>query len=306
MTRVSSLGQQQAVVTQMLRAQSQVSDSQRQVATGYKTDRYSGIPLEAAALVGARSIESRTRQFIELGNQVSAQVALQETSLSTMYDTAKNLRDSILHALANNSGRTISEDIESGFVSGKAVLNTRYSGKYLFAGAQTDIEPFSAVDLPALSVVATPIANYFQNSPQKAQVRLEQNLVVEYGILANEMGLQMMTSVKRLAEYDAATPFNQSLSAADRAALETEVSNLDNALANIIKLQASNGYAGNRIEAVTIRNQALESVNAQLIADLSEVDMAQAITRLNQDKLAVEASYNLVRQLSQLTLLNFI
>ena len=306
MTRVSTLAQQQAIVNHMARAQTQVADTQRQVATGYKTDRYEGIARDTPALISARAVESRTKQFIELGNQVGAQVALQETSLTTMYETAKALRDGILHSLANDSGRNTSVDIDSAFVSGKAVLNTRFAGKYLFAGSRSDMQPFNAANLAALAVVGPPAASFFQNSQQKAQVRIEQNLVIEHGILASDMGLDMMASVKRLAEYDAATPFGQVLTPADRVILQTEVTNLDNVLTGILKLQASNGFVGNRIESVTVRNQALGTVNKQLIADIAEVDIAEAISRLNQDKLAVEASYNLIRQLSQLTLLNFI
>lgn len=306
MTRISSLAQQQALVSQMLRAQTQVAESQRQVLTGEKADRYEGITRDASALISAQAIDSRTQKFIELANQVSGQVILQDTSLNTMYETAKGLRDSILQALGNNTGRSITVDLESAFVSGKAVLNTRYAGKFLFAGTRTDLQPFSAVDVADLATVASPISSFFKNSEQKLQVRVEQNLVIEHSLLASDIGSNMMASVKRLAEYNAATPFGNVLTPADRVALQAEVTNLDNALSAIIQLQASNGFVGTRLESVTIRNQQLEVVNKQLIADLSEVDMAEAISRLNQDKLAVEASYNLVRQISQLTLLNFL
>ena len=306
MTRISTLAAQQAVITQMLRAQTQVADTQRQVATGNRADTYEGIARDTAALVSAQAIDSRTLKFIELGNQVGAQVGLQDAGLSSMYETTKTLRHSILHALANNSGRSISVDIDSAFVSGKAVLNTRYAGKFLFAGSRTDVQPFDAADLSALAVVGMPAADFFHNNQQKAQVRIEQNLVIEHGVLASDIGLDVMSSVKRLAEYNAATPFGDTLTPAGRAVLQAEITNLDNTLTGIIRLQASNGFVATRIESVTIRNQDLEAINKQLIADLSEVDMAEAISRLNQDKLAVEASYNLIRQLSQLTLLNFL
>lgn len=306
MTRISTLSQQQSIVTQMLRAQNLVADDQRQVTTGFKTDRYSGLARDVAALVGAQSVESRTLQFIELGHQVGAQVNFQDTALTAMYDTAKGLRDSILSALANNSGRAVALELDTAFITGKSVLNTRFAGKFLFAGVRTDVPPFNATDLADLAVVASPIASFFDNSQQKAQVRVEQNLVIEHGVLADEMGRDMMASIKRLAEYDAATPFNPVLSPADRVALQAEVATLDNVLSEIIKLQANNGFIANRIETVTTRNEALDVVNKQLIADLSEVDMAEAISRFNRDKLAVEASYNLLRQISGLSLLNFL
>ncbi|MGK2873144.1 MAG: flagellin [Alphaproteobacteria bacterium] len=306
MTRISTLSAQQAVVSQMLRAQAQLADDQRQVATGYKSDTFKGIARDASALISAQAIDSRTSQFIELGQQVGAVVSIQDTALSGIYDAAKGLRDSILGSLANNSGRTVSVDLDSAFVSGKAMLNTRYAGKFLFAGARSDVQPFNPADISTLATVATPIADFFQNSQQKAQVRIEQNVIVQHGVLASDMGLDMMASIKRMAEYDAATPFSEALTPADRAILQAEVANLDNVLSGIIKLQANNGFVANRIESVVIRQEALENVNKQLIADLSEVDMAEAITRFNRDQLAIEASYSLIRQLSQISLLNFL
>ncbi len=306
MTRISTLSAQQAVVSQMLRAQARLADDQRQVATGYKSDTFKGIARDASALISAQAIDSRTSQFIELGQQVGAVVSIQDTALSGIYDAAKGLRDSILGSLANNSGRTVSVDLDSAFVSGKAMLNTRYAGKFLFAGARSDVQPFNPADISTLATVATPIADFFQNSQQKAQVRIEQNVIVQHGVLASDMGLDMMASIKRMAEYDAATPFSEALTPADRAILQAEVANLDNVLSGIIKLQANNGFVANRIESVVIRQEALENVNKQLIADLSEVDMAEAITRFNRDQLAIEASYSLIRQLSQISLLNFL
>lgn len=306
MTRISTLSAQQAVVSQMLRAQAQVTDDQRQVATGYKTDSFKGLARDASALVSAQAIESRISQFIELGQQVGAKVSVQDTALTGLYDAAKSLRDSVLHSLANDSGRTVSVDLNNAFVSGRAALNTRYADKFLFGGTRSDIQPFNATDISALAAVATPVANFFQNSQQKAQVRIEQNVVIEHGILAEDMGLDLMASIKRMAEYDAATPFSQALTPADRAILQAEVANLDNVLSGILKLQAANGFVANRIESVMIRQEALANVNKQLIADLSEVDMAEAISRLNRDQLAIEASYSLIRQISQVSLLNFL
>lgn len=306
MTRISTLNQQQSVIGQMLRSQIELADSQRQVSTGYKADRYEGLARDTAALVSARAIESRTTQYIELGQQINGQLSLQDTGLSTIYDAAKNLRDSLLSSLANNSGRVIVPELESAFVSGKSVLNTRYAGKYLYSGARTDVPPFNAVDLADLSVLASPIASFFYNNQQKAQVRMDQNQIVEYGVLADEMGKDFMASIKRLGEYNAATPFGVSLTPADRAILQTELTNLDAVMSGIIKLQANNGFTGKRIESIISRHESLAIVNKQLIADISEVDMAEAITRFNQDKLAVESSYNLLRQMTQISLLNFL
>ncbi|MEX0300304.1 MAG: flagellin [Kordiimonas sp.] len=42
------------------------------------------------------------------------------------------------------------------------------------------------------------------------------------------------------------------------------------------------------------------------IADLEDVDIAEAVTRLNNDQVALEASYRSIGSLSQLSLLRFL
>jgi flagellar hook-associated protein 3 FlgL len=45
---------------------------------------------------------------------------------------------------------------------------------------------------------------------------------------------------------------------------------------------------------------------AKFIGDIEDVNLAEAITRLNQDQVAVEAAGRMIAQLDQLSLLNFL
>jgi len=300
------MAQNQAVIAQMMRAQSQVAATQRQISTGEISDRYSGIARDASALVSAKAIESRTLKYIDIGKQAMARADFQAVGMNAMYDTAAKLRQDLLNALATNSGRTVALDVNAAFDTGKGLLNSKFGGRYVYAGSRTDTPPFNAADIADLATVANPVAGYFDNDGNKAQVRVDQNLVIEYGVLASDIGQDLMASVKTLAEYNAATPFSQYLTAADRAAIEAQIANLDAAMQKIGGAQAANGIVQNRLETIVIRHEDHDAVNKRLIADLSEVDMATAISRLNQDQLAVEASYSLIQQLNKISLLNFI
>lgn len=300
------MAQNQTVIAQMMRAQSQVAATQRQISTGEISDRYSGIARDASALVSARAIESRTLKYIDIGKQAMARADFQAVGMNAMYDAAAKLRQDLLNALATNSGRTVALDVNAAFDTGKGVLNAKLGGRYVYAGSRTDTPPFNAADIADLATVANPAASYFDNDGNKAQARVDQNLVIEYGVLASDIGQDLMASVKALAEYNAATPFSQYLTVADRAAIEAQIANLDAAMEKIGGAQAVNGIVQNRLETIVIRHEELDAVNKRLIADLSEVDMAAAISRLNQDQLAVEASYSLIQQLNKISLLNFI
>ncbi|HBA43357.1 MAG TPA: hypothetical protein DCZ07_10315 [Alphaproteobacteria bacterium] len=306
MPRISTLAQNQAVVARMLQAQQQVADTQRQVGSGVIADRFKGIAKDANALISAKAIEARTSSYIALGTQVGLRMEVQDAAISNLYEAAKSLREDLLGALANDSGRTLSVNIENAFGASKSVLNTRFAGSYIFAGGRTDTPPFSAVDVPDLATIANPITDYFVNSQQKPQVRLDQSLVIEYGVLADDLGQGLLASVKRLAEYDAATPFGTNLTPADEAIVQAEIANLDQVMSDIIQIQANNGLTQQRVEETIIRHEEFDTVNKGFIAAIEEVDIAEAISRLNRQQLAVEASYSLVRKLNEVSLLDFI
>lgn len=306
MTRISTLAQNQVVVTRMLQSQQKIAETQRQIGSGTVADRFKGIAQDTSALLGAKAVETRTAKFVALGQQVVGRLEQQDTSLATLYESAKKLREDLLGALATDSGRTISADIGNGFDIAKSVLNTRVAGNYIFSGGRTNVPPFNASTVADLAVVGNPITSYFDNFNAKAQVRIDQNLTVEYGLLADDIGQSLMASIKTLAEYDSATPFSTNLTAADEAIVQTEIANLQLVMDSITQTQALNGLTQRRVEDVIVRHEQLDVVNKNLIAGIEQVDIAEAISRLNREQLAVEAAYSLVRELNELSLLNFI
>lgn len=306
MNRVSTLSQNQIVVSRMLQSQVDIAETQRQIGSGTVADSFKGLAREATALVSAKALETRTAKFVDLGQQVVGRVQLQDSSLGAIYDTAKQLREDLLSALATDSGRTVSVNVESGFSAARSVLNTRVGGVYIFGGNRTDTEPFNATSLSDLANPGAAIPTFFDNGSSKARVRIDQELIIEYGQLADDIGQGLMTSIKTLAEYDAVTPFAANLTPADKAIVQTQIANLQLEMDKITQIQAENGLTQGRIEDILIRHEELDVVNKGLIADIQDVDLSEAISRLNREQLAVEAAYSLIRELNELSLLNFI
>ena len=58
------------------------------------------------------------------------------------------------------------------------------------------------------------------------------------------------------------------------------------------------------IIAITLKDEIL--LVKQFIADIENINVAEAITRLNNDQTALEASFKVFSQLNSLSLLNFI
>ena len=70
--------------------------------------------------------------------------------------------------------------------------------------------------------------------------------------------------------------------------------------------QVENGVRQNRLDSVLQQHETTGNVVTGVISDIEDVDMASAVTKLNGDQTALQASYKVMAQLSQLSLLNFL
>ena len=126
------------------------------------------------------------------------------------------------------------------------------------------------------------------------------------------MGWQPVRStdaIKRIAEYDAnvATgPFQSSLSPAQQTFLQNEVNNLRQIANNLTQVVAENGSRYKQVEGALERHDATHVYLQQFISDIEDVDVAEAISRLNQNQVATEASMELLSRIGRLSLLEFI
>ena len=53
------------------------------------------------------------------------------------------------------------------------------------------------------------------------------------------------------------------------------------------------------------RHEGMAAYFAKFIGDIEDVDLAEALTRLNQDQAAAEAAGRMIAQINQMSLLNF-
>lgn len=88
--------------------------------------------------------------------------------------------------------------------------------------------------------------------------------------------------------------------------MTTELQNVIGAAENLNLEAAKNGLKQNEVADALVRHEDSGVVLKTLISDIEDVDMAEAITRLNQEQLAQQASARVLAQLNTLTLLDFL
>ena len=186
-------------------------------------------------------------------------------------------------------------------------MNTEHQGRYLFAGGQSSTRPVTAVNLSDLPVPPATSA-FFANDQLPASSRLDDNTVVTTGFLASDLGVPLFDALKAVQALHAggAGPLSGSLTPAQTTALQGVLTSLDTAWDGLNQAVAQNGVMQNRVsttqKALTDRQTALTAV----LGDMTEVDMADAVSRLQLAQTALQASTQALSVLHGSTLLDLL
>jgi len=148
MARVSTAGQNQLLIVDVLRQQQRLFDTQKQVTSGTKSREYQGIAADVATLAGAKTVRSRGEQFLKTNLELERVTEVQNLSLQGIVDVADDLRENLIKAMNVGSGIGLRDTIDALFDAAVNFLNVQENGRFVFGGTRTDVEPVT-VRLPA-------------------------------------------------------------------------------------------------------------------------------------------------------------
>jgi len=317
MTRVSTYGTSQLLLSYTLQTQNRVVGSQEQIASGYKSQNYKGLAKDAVALEGAKSLRDRLQSYISTNRLVENRVQTQEGALRALGDIAEELRQTVTTAVANNSGTALTGKVRDLYDRAVDVLNRQVDGRYIFSGSRTGTPPVSVTSVTTL-LTTTPVTNAFANDTNKLAAQIDDALTVTYGVLASDVATTLFSEIQRILQFDAGTlpsgaapyapagAYTNPLPTNQRDFLANELSTLTSMSQAVQDKLAQNGIVARTLDDVTTRHeQALIAAKA-FIGDIQDADAAEAISNLNRDQTALEASYQVLSQLTRLNLLDFL
>lgn len=305
MTRVSTSEGWHSALLNLMNAQQRQFQAQQRVSSEKIANDLKGYGRTAETLAAFKSSQARLNGFVANGEAVESRLKSQDLGLTTLADSADGARQAINDALAAGRADALMLDLSGRLQAAIDALNAKHEGRFLFAGGRTDEKPVSADTLADLTA-APSIASLFGNDGLKAASRLDDYTVVETGFLADELGEDLLEAFRQVQAFHETTPFDGQLTDAQRAFLEGVVGLFKDSHESATNAAAKNGSLQTRVET-HVRSQQ-EQVNAleELISKRTDVDMAQAITELQQAQLSVQASAQVIAQLRGLSLLDIL
>ncbi len=301
MSRVATIPVQRTLSDAIQRNQQKLATSQIQLATGKKATDYASLGTEAVRTLSARTMIERHEAHASVAKRLGTTLSIQDANLSGIDTATSDLRQSLLTAIGTGRSAGLQEMIEGAFAQFRSALNASEGGAPLFAGSRIEAEPFKPESLADTIGVAP--ADAFSNDEIRASARVAEGLDVQYGIVASEVGTEIFSAFRTLAE---AGTIGDEPTAAQMAALKDAVVGLDAGLKSLRDVNAENGRKQVQVETLGTRVTDRSLLFRELISENEDADLGEVAIELAQHKTALEASYSIFSQLSKLSLVNFL
>ncbi|MBX3481147.1 MAG: flagellin [Caulobacter sp.] len=310
MTRIATSNSYSTVLADLMRAQVNQQQANEQVSSGKAANDLKGFARHADTLLAARTVQSRVEGFLEQGKALSARLQTQDLALNQTADAAQGARQAIAEALAAGRGDNLMTAMSSWFGSATEALNTKEGGRFLFSGGQVDIKPVTATrlsDLTAAPTATDMVDTVFVNDGLTPVSRLDESTTIQSGFLADQLGGDLFSAFRQVQAYvEANGDFTSPLTAAQSSFLEGVMSSFDAARTGLTEQAARNGLNQNRLDAATAQHESRQIMLKGVVSDVADVDVAEAITRLQQAQTALQASAQVFSTLRDSSLLNLL
>src|SRR5689334_21433762 len=307
---IGTLAQQDLMIQTMLHLRSQANTLQAQVSTGLKSPDYSGLGSSASQVANLQASVSQNQAYLDTITTVQQRISEQSTALSTIENISQAFSQLLPSGAFNASPSSIQTQAQALLQEVGDFLNTSDGSRYLFSGSLTAIPPFDASHLPnpgtlnAACNQAVPNGYYAGNdTAQKAKV--DDNVTVSYGVTADASAIE---NIVRVANYLANLPAGSpnANNPADVSAMNQAATLMTQGIAGLQQIEGTLALQSSQLQTVQQEHQNFINVARTNIQNLETVDPATAITQLNAVETSLQASYQTVSTLQQLSLVNYL
>lgn len=302
MTRVANLAQFDRTLSRISDTQLLWNRLQMQIASGRKSEDYAGLGRNAERLVSLQSTHGRVSQYTDSNKIVDTRLQTMESSIGQVFDILSRYKTLLVNALNSDNGVSLGLAAQSQQMLNEvsALLNVRDGNRYLFAGSKTDTLPVDLSGLPIAYVIPTTAGGsigYYQGDSVALKVQADDNLQVTYGVTAGDFAIEAGIRALHLGVTQGPT---------DRVALNHALDVVNQALQTLPDVRTRIGAARTALENTNKSHDDYLQYVEQNVSDIENVDVTEAVSRMNSAQLSLNASYMMVSKLSQMSLLNYL
>jgi flagellar hook-associated protein 3 FlgL len=295
--RVGTASLYGGIQQRLQRLTADLQDLNEKVSTAKKLNRLSDDP---AALMDAMQVKTAMAQMDQYGRNLKAADSwfnMSEAALSQVLDLVGRVRE-ITTQMASDTqtaGTRNSAAVEVGDLLDQVISqgNTQLSGRYIFAGFQTNTAPFTRVTAGGIET-----AQYNGDTNTfRVQIGKGENLTVGkngQAVLMDSTVFSTLGNLKKALEDN------------DGAGIRAQLDHLTTVEDHLNTQISDIGARQNRAQ---IKESAFNQLHTDLQAQLSEVqdsDLAEVVIQLNSKQATYQAALAAAARINQMSLLNYL
>jgi flagellar hook-associated protein 3 FlgL len=303
MTRVSTFGQNDFAVTNLMKVQSTLAEIQMQVSTELVSDSYKDIASDTVALKMLEADLEKSNNIVSNAETITARVDTMYSAVGNMVDILAQFQVTLSSAISGETAESaaLNENAEAALDSFVAQANVQMSGRYLFGGSNTSNPPVDVSDPPyaAQSYPSVENYDYYQGDEQEAVFFTSDNDKITYGVTASESGFEVAIRALSLAA-------NATESPADQDALLEAYDLVNEALDELLIVQSGLSTTASNLEREIDMELDYQLTLDAMIGDIKNVDLAAVLSEQEQLQVLLEASYNVTVSMSKMNLFEYL
>jgi flagellar hook-associated protein 3 FlgL len=285
----------------------ELSDLQRQVASGAKANDRRGLGGEASQVLNARTLRAASEARASTLSQLDARFGVQASALNAAATANADLSQSIHDALSSNDGRGIHVELNLAFASAVAALNETWNGQPLFAGERQEGAPIRINSLDELLSATTP-GQLFDEAERHQVLDLGSGSPIPLASKASELATDMFNIFRELQVVinDAGGIIGAPMDGPQRAALVDIADRLEAVSADFTNAEGRAGQLQKRFTGERARLMERSNLLLKEIGERADADLAQVSVRISSLLVQYEAAAKTFSDLSKLSLLDYL
>lgn len=230
-----------------------------------------------------------------------------DTELNSLGDILSEARQAAISAIGTegiDSRDQLGEKVDAILKRALKAANAQYGDQYIFSGTKTDVPPFSLDDDPSS-------ANYGQvtYNGNLGIVQVRTNKGANGTEAVNLTGADVFSFTSGNSTHNVLEEIwqlREAVKSGDTAKVQAKLTTLDDAYKSVSKQGA---FTGSRLNALETQRSTVELLQTQIegwLSNTEDTDLAEAITRLQQEKTAFEAALMVTGKVDGLHLVNYL
>jgi flagellar hook-associated protein 3 FlgL len=294
-------------VTQMSTVQSDLAHTQAQVSASKQVLTPSDAPDQAAAIQRLKTVLAKQDSYGNTLTTVKARLEGEDTTLKSVSDLLIRSKEIAIQAsndtLNPANRQALSVELKGLRDQMLSLANSKDSnGHFYFSGSRLKQSPFAQNAQGQMVYQGDQTRMHVQVGDQRSVPLNRSGTEAFVGVVRTDASGQKATR----EFFGVMDDLIAGIAKSDHPAMQRGVGEMDNLLNGISLSQAN---VGTDLNVVEQQNQVLDDTKLTLkttLSNIEDLDMAEAITKMNKQMLSLEASQSSFAKISQLNLFNFL